>query len=410
MIQEWWRDGKFGMFIHWGLFSLLGGEYNGVITNHIAEWILHDLKIPLQDYESLAREFKAEKFDAEFICHLAKQAGMKYMVFTSKHHDGFAMYRSEVSRYNVFDATPFGRDPLMELKRACEKNGLEFCVYYSQAQDWDDPDGCEDGIGPETKDFEKYFRNKCIPQIKEIMIKYAPSLIWFDTPMYMTRVQSKELKDLVISIKPDCMVSGRIGNGLGDYMTSGDNFIPLLPYEYPYEVPATTNHSWGFNKFDHDWKKPEDVLRHLVKITGRGGNYLLNVGPDGDGAVPMPCIRILKKIGKFLTTNGESIYGTIPPPLYPYDIEWGLFTYRPGKLYIHVFDRKIMQFTLFNMCNKPNAAYMLKDGSLLSIKIKNFFEGGTCWTIRIPEAAPDEMDRVVCVEIEGSLKFDPIRK
>lgn len=416
MIQKWWTDSKFGMFIHWGLFAEPAGEYCGVRTSNIAEWIMHDLHIPVQEYEKLAANFSAERFDADDIVRLAVNAGMKYLVFTSKHHDGFAMYDSSVDSYNIKAETPFGRDPMMELKDACERYGIIFGLYYSQAQDWHDKDGCEDGIGPEGKNFERYFHGKCLPQVKEILERYQPQLLWFDTPMYMTREQSLYLRNFVLSISPDCMISGRIGNGLGDYTTTGDNFIPLLPPDYPFEVPATTNGSWGYNRFDHAWKSPELLLRHLVKIVSRGGNYLLNIGPKASGEIPAECILILKRIGDFMRENGESLYGTMPLPVYPYDIDWGYFTYRPnadgltGKFYIHVFENKDSVY-LLNIHNKPIKAYLLKNRYPIKLTERVTCEGDSSWNLQLPMRSQTDIDTVVCVEVEGSrIEFEPIRR
>ena len=409
-VEPWWGDGKFGMFIHWGLYSLLAGGYEGLKTDNIAEWILHDLKIPLSSYRKLANDFRPTHFDADAIVRLAKKSGMKYIVFTSKHHDGFALYESEKSNYNCFDASPFGRDPIAELRDACDKFEIKLCLYYSQAQDWNDPNGFEDGFSCEGKDFSLYFNNKCIPQIEELLTKYGPiGLIWLDTPMDMTYDQSKHLKEVIKNIQPDCMINGRIGNGLGDYMTTGDNFVPVLPYRGAFEVPATINNTWGFNKYDKDWKSTGKILRSLVKIVSRGGNYLLNIGPTGDGVVPSESIRVLAEVGDFMALNGESIYNTLPVPLYPYDIDWGYFTSNPGKLYIHIFDEMDSVY-LLNIANRPLKTYRLSDKYPLTIKERTTCEGDSSWLIKLPPRGEKEVDMVICVEVEeNSIEFEPIR-
>ena len=411
MIQKWWQDAKFGMFTHWGLYAVPAGEYKGKKTDNIAEWIMHDLHIPVSEYEKFATSFTAENFDADKIVRLAKDCGMKYVVFTSKHHDGFAMYDSQVDDYNIVRRTPLKKDAVRELKTACDKYGLAFGLYYSQAQDWHDPDACEDGENGEGKDFERYFKNKCLPQIKELLTNYAPiKLLWFDTPMYMTETQSTELRDFVRNIQPDCMISGRIGNELGDYVTTGDNFIPLLPHDYFFEVPATVNSTWGYNKFDTKWADPKVLIKRLVKIVARGGNYLLNIGPRADGSVPQECISVLKEVGTFLADNGDSIYGTVKIPPYPYDIDWGYFTFKPGKLFIHVFDDS-QKIYLLNIRNKPLKAYMLKDKTPLKIIERCTCEGDSSWLIKLSEHDGKDIDRVICVEVEGDKpEFEPIRR
>jgi alpha-L-fucosidase len=251
--QQWFKDAKFGLFVHWGLYSILAGEYQGRKTNHIAEWIMNHLDIPVKEYEKLAGQFNPIHFDAEAIVKKAKGWGMKYIVFTSKHHDGFAMYHSKCNPYNIVEATPFKRDVLKELQLACQKHNMRFGLYYSQAQDWHDPDGYMAFKDNSKKNFQSYLDRKCIPQLKEILTGYGDiSLIWFDTPMGSTAEQSRSLVAAVKDIQSDCLVSGRIGNDLGDYLTTSDNFVPIQPYKGDWEIPATLNDTWGYNKDDNN--------------------------------------------------------------------------------------------------------------------------------------------------------------
>ena len=299
--QQWFKDAKFGLFIHWGLYSVLAGEYNGKKTDRIAEWIMNHLDIPVSEYEKLAGQFNPVNFNAEEIVKKAKSWGMKYIVFTSKHHEGFAMYDSKCSDYNVVKATPYKKDILRQLKDACDKYDMKLGLYYSQAQDWHDPDGLMYLKDNSHKDYQHYLDTKVKPQLTEILTEYGDiALIWFDTPMETTPEQSKSLVDLVKFLQPNCIVSGRIGNELGEYMTTGDNFIPRLPYEGDWELPATLNDTWGFNKDDHNWKNPDDIIRLLLKVTSRGGNYLLNIGPDATGRIPNESIAILDEVGKYV--------------------------------------------------------------------------------------------------------------
>lgn len=407
----WWREAKFGMFIHWGLYALLAGEYRDVRTDNIAEWIMNDLHIPAEEYELLARRFNPEDFDADRIVRLAKAAGMRYIVFTAKHHEGFAMFRSKASGYNAPDATPWGRDPARELREACDRHGLKLCFYYSQAQDWHHPDGIQEGVPGGAKDFRRYLDEKCIPQIEELLTNYGDiGLIWFDTPMSMTREESEELRALVKRLQPGCLISGRIGNALGDYMTTGDNFIPLLPFPGDFEVPATINDTWGFSRFDHHWKSAKKLIRNLVKVVSRGGNFLLNIGPDALGRVPEESAQVLETIGGFLAACGESIYGARPVPAYPYDIDWGYFTARPGKLFIHVFE-DLPEIYLLNMGNVPRRVTLLADGRELELRQRVTCEGDHSWRILWPGEKPGDIDTVVCVEIEeDEVFFEPIKR
>ena len=246
--QQWYKDAKYGLFIHWGLYSILAGEWKdpktGEVTktDRIAEWIENNLNIDKEDYRKLKDEFHPDKFDADMFVKRAKeQWGVKYIVLTSKHHEGFAMYDSKVSDFNVVKAA--GRDILRELSDACKKYDMTMGIYYSQAQDWDDDNAYKKDYEDKNEwkpEFRTYFDEKCKPQLKELLENYDNiSLIWFDTPMGMTADEAQELRDWVKGIKPDCIISGRIGHQKGDYMTTGDNFIPRLPYDGDWEVPAT---------------------------------------------------------------------------------------------------------------------------------------------------------------------------
>ncbi|MDR1263088.1 MAG: alpha-L-fucosidase [Oscillospiraceae bacterium] len=335
--QQWWKDAKYGLFIHWGLYSQLAGSYQGKQTSSLGEWIMKHFNIPVADYEKIACDFNPTGFNADEWVELAKDAGMEYIVITAKHHDGFAMYHSKCSKYNIVDATPFGRDPIAELAVSCKREGIRLCFYYSQAQDWHEPNGLGYGTPNEEKDFDEYLQNKCKPQLKELLTQYGDvGLIWFDTPQTMSFEQSKEVKDYVKSIQPDCIVSGRIGNTLGEYMSTGDNQIPILPYDGDWEVPATLNDTWGYKSFDNNWKSPEQVLRLLFKVNGRGGNYLLNVGPDDKGVIPQGSVNILREVGHFVRANGRAIYATQPVWGYPYEADNYYMTSTKNHLYIHV--------------------------------------------------------------------------
>lgn len=400
--QKWWQEARFGLFIHWGLYAQLAGEWNGVRTESIGEWIMKRLDIPVADYEKLAADFNPVAFDAEAWVNLAKDAGMKYIVITAKHHDGFAMYHSQCSPYNIVDATPFRRDPMKELADACRKAGIRLCFYYSQAQDWHDPDGY--GYGPvpdEQKNFTRYLEEKCIPQVREILTQYGDiGLIWFDTPMIMSETDSRRVAQVVKEIQPDCLVSGRIGNQFGDYMSTGDNKIPALPYDGDWEVPATLNDTWGYKYFDENWKTPEEVIRLLVKINSRGGNYLLNVGPDARGVIPEASAEILRTVGRWIAQNGDSIYATRPVPVFPYEMDWGLFTHKPGKLFMHVFDWQ-ESIDIHCLANEIRRVTVLATGEAVPFTRRyipslkqhrlNFI---------LPADQPDPIDSVICIETE----------
>ncbi len=408
--KQWFKDAKFGLFIHFGLYSLLAGEFEGQKTRSIAEWIMHDLKIPKEKYVKLAAQFNPTALNPDKIAKMAKDAGMKYLCLTSKHHDGFALFDSAADPYNVVKASPYQRDICRDFQEACLKHGLKLCFYYSQAQDWHHEGGLARGIDANTPLFERYLEEKCIPQIKEILTNYGPvGMIWFDTPVSMTKAQSERLKEVVKSIQPDCLISGRIGNGLGDYMTTGDNFIPLLPFDGCFEVPATMNHTWGFNKDDHDWKDARRILTDMVHIVSRGGNYLLNIGPDGEGRVPEASVQVLKEISQFFEKNAESIHDTKPVPVYPYDLPWLGMTTKPYTLYLHLFEKR-QRVYLINIKNKLKKATLLQDGRELPFVQGATLEGDGYFIITLPEDIADSPDTVIkCELVEEEVAFEPLK-
>src|ERR1041385_6778805 len=266
--MQWFREAKFGLFIHWGLYAIPAGEWKGKPIAGLGEWIMNRAKIPVSEYELFTKDFNPTKFDAEAWVQMAQDAGMKYIVITSKHHDGFAMYHSAVSKYNVYDATPFHRDPIHELAEACARHNMKFGFYYSQAQDWHEPGGAgntNDFGADEIKDtsgaYDKYLQSKAEPQVAELLQNYGPvSLIWFDTPRMMTGTRGQRFVDIVHKFQPATLIDGRLGAS-GDYTSTGDNAIPSQSVSTnDWETPATINHTWGFRNDDKDWKSPGDII------------------------------------------------------------------------------------------------------------------------------------------------------
>ncbi|MDB6116038.1 MAG: hypothetical protein JWQ62_2983 [Lacunisphaera sp.] len=425
---EWFRHDKFGLFIHWGLYAIPAGYWKGQRSPGIGEWIMNRMKIPAAEYEQLARQFNPVKFDAEAWAQFAEDAGMKYVVITSKHHDGFALFRSAASPYNVYDATPFHRDIIKELSEACARHGLRFGVYYSQSQDWHEPGGTGnnwDFPANEEKDksgaYDKYLHEKAEPQLRELLTNYGPMcLIWFDTPQMMTGDRPNRLTDIVRTLQPATLIDGRLGK-VGDYRSTGDNVIPPKASDDAWEVPATLNHTWGFRSDDHNWKSPGELVFKLVDIVSKGGNYLLNVGPQADGLIPQPSQDNLREVGAWLKKNGDAIYGTKHSP---FGEEFGDYatnlkdlkgqpvflafndwrcTAKPGKLYFTLFhverDGQLGVFTLPNFKNKITAVYELADDPRTPLEVKTAADGRSF--INPPRWVNDTLGTVYVVEIEG---------
>lgn len=319
----WWTKGRFGLFLHWGLYSVTAGDWKGKPTTGGEHFMLRE-KIPLNEYAKIAHSFNPRKFNANGYVRLAKRAGMKYIVITAKHHDGFAMYSSPSSEYNIVKRTPYAKDPMKELASACKKNGLKLCFYYSLGRDWQDPDvptnwpvkagrsNTWDYPDEDAKVLSRYFERKVKPQVKELLTQYGPiGVIWFDTPEMITKQQSIALRTMIHELQPECIVNNRIGNGQGDFVVSEQEIVNKANLN-PWESCVTMSANWGYNRHDTAWKSPELLVRQLVEVVSKGGNYLLNIGPEGDGSLPAESVKRLEAIGKWMKINNEAIYGSQP--------------------------------------------------------------------------------------------------
>lgn len=320
---EWFKDAKFGLFLHWGLYSQTAGDWKGRPARGGAHFMLQE-RIPLKEYALIANDFNPVGYNAKEWVKVAKKAGMKYIVITSKHHDGFAMYDSQCSDYNIVKRTPYAKDPMKELVAACHKQGLKFGFYYSLGRDWEDPDvptnwpvkggrsNTWDYPNEDNKNLSAYIERKVKPQLRELLTNYGKiDIIWFDTPELVTISQSKEIRELIHSIQPDCLINARIGNGLGDF-TISEQVLPEQINNTPWESCITMGKSWDYNRYDTVYKKPDVIIRHLVDIVSKGGNLLLNITPDGSGRFPKLTQPGLEALHNWMNKNGEAIYKSKP--------------------------------------------------------------------------------------------------
>lgn len=324
---EWFKNAKFGLFIHWGLYSQTAGEWKGHPTKGGEHFMLYE-RIPLKEYAEIAEDFNPTEFNASDWVKKAKQAGMKYVIITAKHHDGFAMYNSASSSYDIVDRTPYAKDPMVEIIKACREEGLKFGFYYSLGRDWEDPDvptnwpvkggrsNTWDYPDEDNKSLAAYVDRKVIPQLTELLTNYGDiDFIWFDTPELITTEQSKRIRKLILSKQPDCLINQRIGNKQGDYDIVEQTLANEIKLE-PWEACLTMGRNWSYNKYDTIYKSPDIMIRHFVDIVSKGGNLLLNIGPTGKGVFPKQTETILKAFHDWLKMNGEAIYGSRPWRVY----------------------------------------------------------------------------------------------
>jgi alpha-L-fucosidase len=408
---EW---GNYAMFVHWGLYSQLANQWEGRTYYGIGECILNKnmAGIPVDQYMATAKDFNPVKFNAQALAQLAKDAGMKYIIITSKHHDGFAMYHSQCNKFNIVDATPFKRDPMKELSEACKELGLGFGFYYSHNQDWTYPGGTNgptvDSKG-EAKNFDNYFFEKCLPQVEEITKNYGEmELIWFDTPGGIPEKYAKQLVDVVHHNQPHALVSGRVGFDMGDYRTFGDMEVPLENVDGLWEGVDVTNDSWGYAWYDQNWKSPKEILGYLISTVARGGTYMLNVGPDGTGQVPEPAQESLRSAGKWIAGYPQVIYHAKPSP-WKHTLPWGDVVVNDGKLYLAVFHWPTTgKLYLSGLQSEIASAKIVAPNNKKASRLTFSKEGD--WTVfNTPSQAPDKMISVIELTLKNTIQVDTIQ-
>lgn len=395
---SWFREAKFGLFIHWGLYSRPGGSWKDSSYYGSGEWLQQRAKIPAAEYAAVADSFNPVGFDANEWASMAKAAGIRYMVVTSKHHEGFSMYGSRVSRFNIVDASPYKKDPMKALAAACRDKGIPFGFYYSQFQDWHEPNGGGNGwdFDKTKKDYRLYYQQKAIPQLKELLTGYGPlGIIWFDTPGGLTKAETKTMIDSLRQLQPGCLFSSRVGHGLGDYRDFGDSEVPPAPIAGAWESIYTHNDSWGYISHDHNFKSPQTIIRLLANVASKGGNLMLNVGPDGNGRWPEASVRYLAATGKWLQQFGEGIYGTTHGllPAQP----WGVTTSKPKRLYLHV-----MQPPVNRQLYLPHFTARITGVTITGTrKVLQWSQQADGVVITLPPTLPDARNTVITVNYSG---------
>ncbi len=431
--MEWWREARFGMFIHWGVYAVPAGVYKGHEQRRgPAEWIMNRMKIPVADYKQFAKQFNPVKFDADAWVKMAKDAGMKYIVITAKHHDGFAMFKTEASKWNIVDATPYGEDVIKKLSEACEKEGIRLGLYYSQAQDWVNPGGAAarrlatDGwltpdsamIDAYTKEYNghwdvqqmtvtmgQYIDKVAVPQVKELLTNYGDiSVIFWDTPENMTDEFAEKLQT-ILELQPNIISNDRLKhpNFKGDYKTPEQKIPDLNEINgEDWETCMTMNNSWGYRSSDNNWKSSKVLIQNLIEIVSKGGNYLLNVGPKANGEFPQESIDRLREIGFWMKKNGEAIYGTQASPFK--ELEFGYCTKKETKdktvIYLFVLDWPTDRMLLVpELKNRVLSAKILSNGKTVKTATKT--EG---LMINVPTKAPDEITTVIKIELKGQVE------
>lgn len=434
--MAWWREARFGMFIHWGVYAIPAGIWNGREIGNIGEWIMNRGKIPVRDYKEMAKQFNPIKYDPEAWVLMAKNAGMKYIVITSKHHDGFALFKSQASSWNVVDHTVYGKDLLTPLAEACRKHGIKLGFYYSHAQDWVNPGGAamrrltkEGWANPdsviidaytkehnghwdpaqEKRTFAQYIDDVAVPQVKELLTNYGDvAVLWWDTPASMTDDAANKLNAL-LALQPDIITNDRLKrpNFPGDHKTPEQRIPNLKDLDgTDWETCMTMNGTWGYKSYDKNYKSPQTLIRNLVDIASKGGNFLLNVGPTAEGEFPQESIDILQKMGEWMKVNGEAVYGTKASPWGLF--EWGRCTKKETKngtsLYFSVFnwpsDGKLI---IPDFTNKINSAKLIATGAPVKTSLN-----GNVLTLTLPSAAPDPIASVVRVDVKGTVEVKPV--
>ena len=404
--MAWWREAKFGLFIHWGVYAVPAGKYGD--QDNYGEWIMWNTKMSPTEYQGYAKKFNPVKYNPDQWAKIAKDAGMRYMVITSKHHDGFALFPSKASKWNVVDATAYGKDLLGPLVKAAHDQDLKIGFYYSHAQDWGNRGGAikafKEGDGWDESQkgtFDSYLEKTAMPQIREILTQYPIDVLWWDTPLHMYKPRAEPIAKLIKEISPNLISNTRLGGGFGDYHIA-EQFVPSTGLKGDWETCMTLNKHWGYNAADQNWKSSSELIQKLIGICAKGGNFLLNVGPTAEGEIPEESVKRLNEVGQWLKVNGESIYGTTAGPFT--FLSWGAATQKNQTVYLHVFNWPANGELRLPLHSKIKSTKLLVDPSK-ELKITQDAAGTI---IYLPKQAPDSVASVIKLEVAEEPVVEPI--
>lgn len=414
---QWFTDARFGMFIHWGVYSGAEGYWKGEKLrndNDYAEWIMYRNRISKGEYTGLLDRFVWDEINPEEWVLLAKESGMKYVTITAKHHDGFALWNSQIGDFHLGHYTSPKRDIIKELAVACKKNGLKLGIYYSHWVDWEHKYGWDHSreiYGISSENYDEYWQQKVLPQVRELLSNYGDiAMMWFDMWIHhsntiVTKEQLLQLKSLIRELQPNCLVNSRLGLSIEedpdiDFKTLGDNQLGNQKEDFPWQSPATVAHSWGFHATDNQWKSTTFLLKALIGNVSLNGNFMLNIGPRANGKVPFEISHRMQEMGKWLEANGDAIYGAEAFNLNNDLHDWGKITCKTNSdkfyLYLHVYNWPLnKKLGLSGILSTPEKVYILADKQKSQLA---YSHTGAFTEIHLPNNQPNNYISVLALE------------
>jgi len=412
---SWFEEARFGMFIHWGLYSAAEGMWKGEnlrYRNNYAEWIRYRNRISKEEYGQLAKRFDWKNINPEEWVLLAKKSGMKYIIMTSKHHDGVALWDTRIGSYSLPNLSGSGRDVIKELAEACKKHDMKLGFYYSHWIDWEHPyawDHNQELKGRVTDEqFNQYWQEKAIPQLRELLTNYGDiAIMWFDMwipyeKSIFKKEQLEQAASLIRELQPDCLINSRLGlpaeSKFVDFQTLGDNVFGSEYIAHPWETPGTIAHSWGYNGQEKEWKSSAQLFKSLIGNISLNGGYTLNIGPRADGSLSWESVSRLEDLGKWLGHYGQAVYNNTGVGLRPNQHDWGKMTKSGKKVYLHVFNWPLDQILrVSGLSSTPKSVQLLQENG--RIQALNFEQYGPLIHIKLPKRPADGYNSIIKMEL-----------